>query len=566
MKLHFNSFAFSMIALLYTQAAFLQAQTVGLLEYDPELAAEGYVLMAPLPSHDTYLLDNCGRVMHVWEGDDRPGNSVYLQEDGSIIRTQKDLGDTDFEGGGIGGEIVKIAWDGTQEWKVDYSTPAYHQHHDIEVLPNGNILILAWELVSEAEALQMGRDPAILTEAGIWPEKIVEIQPNAGDDFEEVWSWHVKDHLIQDFDPTKDNYGVVEEHPELMDINYTANTGANAASADWLHANSVAYNADLDQIVISLRAIDEIWVIDHSTTTEEAAGGTGGNSGMGGNILYRWGNPQAYNTGTEQDVKLFGQHDARWIPEGYPDEGKIMIFNNGQGRPEGGYSSSDVIDPPLNSMGTYDLFPGQAYGPDELSWTYPEEPDFDLYSPNISGSERLWNGNTIFCEGNQGHLLEVTYEGEIVWEYVSPVQNGNILSQGQTPEQNPVFRYNKYPLDHPAFALLELPDDPQPVELDPLQSDCEVPVSTDDLDEADLLSETDYVLWQQTSDDILRLDFKTYDIKQIHFYDLQGRCVHQGLSAYSLYENIDIRQWQAGVYLMVVQGDRTPITKKVSIF
>jgi len=42
-------------------------------------------------------------------------------------------------------------------------------------------------------------------------------------------------------------------------------------------------------------------VIDHSTTTAQAAGHSGGTYGKGGDLLYRWGNPNAYQHGTAAD-------------------------------------------------------------------------------------------------------------------------------------------------------------------------------------------------------------------------------------------------------------------------
>ena len=119
------------------------------------------------------------------------------------------------------------------------------------------------------------------------PDHVIEVEPNGSSGGNIVWEWHVWAHLIQDYDPAKDNYGVVEDHPELIDINFMA----ISAGKDLNHINAIDYNEEFDQILLTSAGQDEIWVIDHSTTTEESAGHTGGTSGKGGDLLYRWGNP-----------------------------------------------------------------------------------------------------------------------------------------------------------------------------------------------------------------------------------------------------------------------------------
>jgi hypothetical protein len=115
----------------------------------------------------------------------------------------------------------------------------------------------------------------------------------------------------------------------LINVNYNKSKRPNKASADFMHTNAVSYNPETDQIMLSIHSFSEIWIIDHSTTKTEASSHEGGESGMGGDILYRYGNPETYNQGTRNDRTLFGQHDAQWIPTGYPGEGNVLIFNNG---------------------------------------------------------------------------------------------------------------------------------------------------------------------------------------------------------------------------------------------
>ena len=402
---------------------------------------EGYNLFSSLKATTAYLMDNDGNFVHSWETGYRPGNSMYLLENSELLHTGN-VNNSTFNAGGAGGIVQTIDWDGNVTWEYEYSSTTHLQHHDVEMLPNGNVLMVAWQMKTEAEALAAGRDPSLLRAGELWPDSVIEVQPTGADTGNIVWEWHVWDHLVQDYDSSKPNYGVVADHPELIDLNYAMNGGA-----DWNHTNSVDYNAELDQIVLSVHNFSEIWVIDHSTTTAEAAGHSGGDSGKGGDLLYRWGNPQTYDAGTAADQQLFVQHDAEWIEAGLPDEGNILIFNNGVRRPDGEYSSIVEIVTPVNPDGSYTLTPGSAYGPDAPVWTYTADPPTDLYAKNISGAQRLPNGNTLICDGPSSYFFEVTPSGETVWEYDYPT--------------GAVFRVERYAPDYPGFDGTPLdPGDP----------------------------------------------------------------------------------------------------------
>jgi len=408
---------------------------------------EGYTLFAPQSSSTTYLINYNKEVVHVWESAYPPGHSVYLLENGNLLRTAFLGSHPIFLSGGMGGGVQEIDWNGTVVWDFKYSSNTYLSHHDIKHLPDGNVLMIAWESKDYAEAITAGRNPDLLTMFGIWPDHVIEVEPTGPTSGDIVWEWHVWDHLIQDYDTLKENYGVVGDHPELIDINF------GKATMDWNHINSIDYNEEFDQILLSVHNFNEIWVIDHSTTTEEAAGHTGGTNGKGGDLLYRWGNPIAYRAGTTNDQKLFGQHDARWIESGCPGEGNILVFNNGLGRPGPAYSSVDEIVPPVDSNGNYSLEQGAAYGPEEQIWIYTAENPTDFYAYMISGAQRIANGNTVICDGKKGIFFEITNEKDTVWEYINPYPNQYL---------NTVFKIETYPSNFSGLAnLIEQPKNPE---------------------------------------------------------------------------------------------------------
>ncbi|MEO6637265.1 MAG: aryl-sulfate sulfotransferase, partial [Ginsengibacter sp.] len=160
--------------------------------------------------------------------------------------------------------------------------------------------------------LAAGRKPTLIPKAGLWPDKIVEIEPQGTSGGKVVWEWHIWDHLIQDHDAKNANYGKPADHPELMYFNMgdtlpsplsedsmeilkaqgraRRNATAGNRGSDVYHFNAIKYNPELDQIVFSSPHLSEIFIIDHGTTTKEAAGHKGGRHGKGGDFLYRWGN------------------------------------------------------------------------------------------------------------------------------------------------------------------------------------------------------------------------------------------------------------------------------------
>jgi len=451
-------------------------------------ASEGCVYFSPLLSSTTYLINMDGEVVHTWESEFGPSGWVYLKENGNLLRGGRDPLAPKFGGGGQGGWIQEFTWDGDLVWNYRLANDQHLAHHDVAVLPNGNILAIAWEEKTVEEALQAGRTQDRIPAAGVWPDVIFELQPRGDKDAEIVWEWHIWDHLIQHVDDSKDNFGDPSKHPELLDINLqgpvpppitqeeienrkkrnqavTNSTPENRGS-DIYHTNAINYNEKLDQIIMSSPDLNEIFVIDHSTTSSEAAGHIGGRWGRGGDFLYRWGNPENYGHGDSTDQILGGQHDVQWIPAGYPGGGNMLVFNNNVSDRKG---FSAVLE--LNAEMKGKEYVGASdgvFGPSDPAWSFMGDEPHAFFAPFISGAHRMKNGHTFVTEGPKGRFMEVTTDGEVVWDYMTPYAGYVRMPDGTTPQpigpfEYAVFRATHIPTDHPALSGKSLkPIVPQP--------------------------------------------------------------------------------------------------------
>ena len=436
-------FCVSLICLFESHLS-AQTQTVGTFLNNTE-AFDGYNLLAPTGSDYTYLVDNCGQLINQWESEYRIALSAYILEDGSLLRTSRLSSDATppFSGGGTGGRVERYSWEGDLIWSMNWADTLQHQHHDIEWMPNGNLLILGWERHSYAEALEMGKTPNE-TENDVWCTQITEIQPTGNFGGEVVWQWCAWSHLVQDTDESLPNYAEISDEPRRFNINYTANNGANGLNPDWMHSNSIAYNESLDQIMISAAKWNEIFIVDHSTTTAAAMGPEG-------DLLWRYGNPMVYQRGTIEDRTLFFQHNAHWIDEDHPGGGNVLVYNNGRNRPGLEASSVEEITLPEMANGTYPIEDAQPFNPETYSWRYPETLDAEFYSSNVSGAERQPNGNTLIANGQNGVAFEVNPEAEIVFSYVNPITAFGATTQGNDPGNNGIFRFPRYASNYPGF-------------------------------------------------------------------------------------------------------------------
>ncbi|MFY8185442.1 MAG: aryl-sulfate sulfotransferase, partial [Bacteroidia bacterium] len=152
----------------------------------------------------SFLCDTNGTVTHTWThaSTDKTGYSTYLMPGGILWRTVARTGNS-FTGGPICGQVQKVAYDGTLLWNYVYSTSQYCSHHDICPMPNGNVLLIAYEAKSATEVAAAGCSSF----SGImWPDKIVEIQPTGATTGNVVWEWHAWDHLVQNTNASAANY------------------------------------------------------------------------------------------------------------------------------------------------------------------------------------------------------------------------------------------------------------------------------------------------------------------------------------------------------------------------
>ena len=386
----------------------------------------GYTLFAPVQSSSTHLLDNSGIVAHTWPGTNGPGVAVYLKPNGNLLRTMKVTSGP----GGTGGRLQEIDWNGDVVWDYWVNDATELSHHDVAVMPNGNVLILAWDIKPSSEAVAAGRDPQLLQSAEFRSEKLMEVEPVGFSGGKIVWEWRLFDHLVQDEFSDKPNFGDVSAHPELVDLNYPP---VAPNQGDWIHANSVDYDPLRDEVVLNAPNLGEFWIIDHSTTTAEAAGHSGGAKGRGGDLLYRWGNPGAY--GAPGATQLFFQHDANVVPAGFPGAGNVIVFNNNAGGIGSNSSSVVEVAPPRDPSGNYVHVPGAAYDPFAPLWEYSAPNPSDFHSLIMSGAVRLENGNTLVCSATQGWFFEVDAAGQLVWEH------DNVLP---SPLANTVFKVRRY--------------------------------------------------------------------------------------------------------------------------
>ena len=450
-----------------------------LLHWDKQQAYEGYTLFAARGA--SYLINMEGQVVRTW----RIGTTPQFLDNGNLIDATKD------DPSGFGG-FRELDWDGNVVWEYAEPREDYAPHHDWVRIFNKKLkayttLYIANKSIPHAQALAAGADPRRGPYDGAQMDAIVEIDSDGN----VIWEWWFLDHVVQDDSPDWPNYAgagkTVAHYPGRIDINMPG----HPLKRDWLHCNSMDYNAELGYIVTN-SVHGEFYVIDHDGTfvAGDAKRGIEMAAGPAGDFLYRFGDPARYgqgepprilenwNSATTGHKQIGGAHDVHWIRPGLPGAGHFLIFNNGQYLFDRTSQSSILeidgfLDLEERNAGRYVNPPDAGYNRVEyhhdthkprrqiskqVVWSYQSKSPQGFFSHIGSGAQRLPNGNTLICAMTEGHFFEVTPEGELVWEYINPITRDGAVKMlpDSLPMSNAVFRAYRYGPDHPALQGKDL--------------------------------------------------------------------------------------------------------------
>ena len=428
---HFKGF----LAVFLTASIFLNSQAAptiyptGTTIFEPEKTWGGYNVLTILDTPLVVVIDMNGNLVKEWEGFYfSPGGPARVLPGGYAMGTTGS-----FRPHQEALALIQQDFDGNETWRFDRNEQVTLQngatvwsartHHDWQrqdspagyyspefdpSLRSSNTLLLTHTNYDNPEVASVTLED----------DRIIEVNPEG----DIIWEWRAGDHI--------DEFGFSD------DARATIHSGIGYSSArgsmDWLHINSATYVGpnswyeDGDErfapenIIISSRQSSVIAIINRD-----------------GNVVWQIG-PDFSATPEERAIgQVIGQHHAHFIPLGLPGAGNIMIFDNGGSSGYGAPSALTTSGSGIYARSTsriLEINPATL----ELVWSYRQA---NFFSTNISGAQRLPNGNTLITEGAPGRIFEITKEGEIVWEYMNPP------SPYSTRNSNSVYRAYRIPYE-----------------------------------------------------------------------------------------------------------------------
>jgi len=425
--------------MLVASAAFASTSVfpTGTVKYDPERCYNGYTLIAGgMPR----LVDMNGNLVNEWSGAN--GFPAKMLPNGQILTTGER-----WQGYIDDGITVKqLDWKGNIVWEFgkyakvvkDPEHPEQgemwisSQHHDIQRVGTPVYYVPGAKSVSEGRVLVLGHKWHVnkdVSDHVLMDDVMFEVDENGN----VAWEWVASDH-VKEFGLTKPMMKAVR--------NWKPKKGAEKNGFDWWHQNCASYlgpnkwydkgdeRFHPDNIILDSREANVLCIISHKT----------------GKVVWKIG--PDYTQGEEAEIgQILGPHHTHMIPVGLPGAGNVMVYDNGG---PAGYGEPNAMSP--DGLATFQRIYSRVLEIDPVTkkvvWEFSikslKKPwklfGYEEYSPFISSAQRLPNGNTLVCEGSNGRFIEVTREGEVVWEYISPYP-GNI------PGTNYVYRAYRVPYE-----------------------------------------------------------------------------------------------------------------------
>jgi Arylsulfotransferase (ASST) len=397
---------------LYALAPSPAAQSVyptGTTIYDPDKSWNGYTVLSPLATPAVLVIDMNGNVVKRWDDfNNSAGGPARVLPGGFVMaasgarpphQESLELIQRDFAGAILWrfsrNEQITMRdgstiWAARQhhDWQRDDFPAGYYSPESSPGIKGGNTLILT----------HTDRKQPKVADVMLGDDRLIEVSSNG----DILWEWVASDHI--------DELGFAPDARAV--IKAAAAFNKARGSYDWLHVNSATYvgpNRWFDQgdtrfapnnVIISSREASLLAIVARD-----------------GKIVWRLGPDFSASKELRAIRQIIGQHHAHLIPKGLPGAGNVLVFDNGG---SSGYGFANPIAP--DGRGAFARATSRVLEINpvtlELVWSYAN-PRF--FSTNISGAQRLPNGNTLITAGAGGRMFEVTREGAIVWEYMYPL-------------------------------------------------------------------------------------------------------------------------------------------------